>query len=150
MAQKFALQRVHEMAATQAETAAAHLGELNRQLVAHEEKLLLLFKYRDEYQERLRRATAEGLDGAGLRNFHDFLDRLEQAILQQHAVVVGARTQTQCGLGEWQVKQRKSKAFDTLSQRFHVALQRGETAQEQKVQDDFASRANREKSQQRR
>ena len=146
MAQKFALHRVHEIAITQAETAAADLGALNRQLQAHEEKLLLLFKYRDEYQERLRRATAAGLDGAGLRNFHDFLDRLEQAILQQHALVVDARTHVQSGLGDWQVKQRRSKAFDTLSQRFHVATRRGETAHEQKVQDDFASRASRGKS----
>ena len=150
MAQKFTLQRVHEVATTQAETAAANLGELNRQLQGHEEKLLLLFKYRDEYQERLRRATTAGLDGAGLRNFHDFLERLEQAILQQHALVVDARTRVQSGLGDWQVKQRKSNAFDTLSQRFHVATQRGEAAREQKVQDDFASRGSRGKAQSRR
>ena len=149
MAQEFALHRLLEIASTQAETAAANLGELNRILRQHEEKLLLLFKYRDEYQERLRRATAAGLDGAGLRNFHQFLDRLEQAILQQHALVVGARTQVENGLGDWQVKQKKSKAFDTLSQRFHVARRRGEAVREQKTQDDFASRANRSKSGQR-
>ena len=150
MAQKFALHRLLEIASAQAETAAANLGELNRQLQQHEEKLLLLFKYRDEYQERLRRATTAGLDGAGLRNFHAFLDRLEQAILQQRALVVDARTHVQNGLGDWQVKQRKSKAFDTLSLRFYAATQRGESAREQKVQDDFASRASREKSHPRR
>ena len=150
MAQEFALHRLLEIAATQAETAAANLGELNRQLRQHEEKLLLLFKYRDDYQERLRRASKAGLDGAGLRNFHDFLDRLEQAILQQHALVVGARTHVESGLGDWRVKQRKSKAFDTLSQRFQVAARHGETTREQKVQDEFASRANRGKSHPRR
>jgi len=150
MAHKFALHRLLEIAATQADTAAASLGELNRQLQQHEEKLLLLFKYRDEYRERLRRAAAAGLDGAGLRNYHDFLDRLEQAILQQHALVVSARTHVEIGLGEWQVKQKKSKAFDTLSQRFHVATQRVEAVREQKAQDDFASRASRSKSHPRR
>jgi flagellar protein FliJ len=150
MAQEFALHRLLEIAATQAETAAANLSALNQQLQQHEEKLLLLFKYREDYQERLRRASVAGLDGAGLRNFHDFLDRLEQAILQQHALVVGARTQVESGLGDWQVKQRKSKAFDTLSQRFHVATRRGEATREQKVQDDFASRASRMKSHTRR
>ena len=150
MAQEFALNRLLEIASTQADTAAAALGALNRQLQQHEEKLLLLFNYRDEYQERLRRACAAGLDGAGLRNFHDFLERLEQAILQQHALVVGARTHVESGLGDWQVKQRKSKAFDTLSQRFHVATRRGEATREQKVQDDFASRASGGKSHSRR
>jgi flagellar FliJ protein len=141
MAQKFALNRLLEIAATSAESAAAHLGALNRQLQKHEEKLLLLFKYRDEYQQRLR--SASGLDGAALRNFHDFLDRLEQAILQQHALVVDARTRAEAGRNEWQLKQRKSKAFGTLAQRFDLVTQRKEAGREQKLQDDFASRTNR-------
>jgi flagellar FliJ protein len=143
MAQEYALKRLLEIAETTAESAAASLGALNRQLQQHEEKLLLLFKYRDEYQQRLRRAAGGGLDGAGLRNFHDFLERLEQAILQQHALVVDARTRAECGLNDWQQKQRKSKAFGTLSQRFDTAAQRSEANREQKLQDDFASRMNR-------
>jgi len=145
MAQKFALRRLLEIAETTAESAAASLGALNRQLQQHEEKLLLLFKYRDEYQERLRCAAGTGLDGAGLRNFHDFLERLEQAILQQHALVVEARTRAEGGRNDWQLKQRKSKAFGTLAERFDVATQRHEAGREQKLQDDFASRASRGK-----
>ena len=141
MAQKFALKRLLEIAETTAESAAASLGTHNRQLQQHEEKLLLLFKYREEYQERLRRAAA--LDGAALRNFHDFLERLEQAILQQHALVVEARTRVECARLDWQAKQRKSKAFDTLAQRFDVTTQRLAANRERKVQDDFASRAHR-------
>ena len=143
MAQKFALNRLLEIAETTAEKAAASLGALNRQLQQHEEKLLLLFKYRDEYQERLRQAAGTGLDGAGLRNFHEFLERLEQAILQQHAQVVDARTRMECGRNDWQLKQRKSKAFGTLSERFDTAIRRDQATREQKLQDDFASRTNR-------
>jgi flagellar FliJ protein len=145
MAQKFALKRLLEIAETTAESAAASLGALNRQLQQHEEKLLLLFQYRDEYQQRLRHAAGTGLDGAGLRNFHEFLERLEQAIMQQHALVVDARTRVQCGLNDWQLKQRKSKAFGTLAQRFDTATQRVQANREQKLQDDFASRTNRAK-----
>ncbi len=147
MAQKFALKRLLEIAETTAESAAASLGALNRQLQQHEEKLLLLFKYRDEYQQRLRNATGSGLDGAGLRNFHEFLERLEQAILQQHAVVVEARTRVECGRNDWQLKQRKSKAFGTLAQRFDTTARRDQAGREQKLQDDFASRTNRAKHQ---
>jgi flagellar protein FliJ len=145
MAHKFALKRLLEIAETTAESAAASLGALNRQLQQHEEKLLLLFKYRDEYQQRLRKATGTGLDSAGLRNFHEFLERLEQAILQQHAVVVEARTRVECGRDDWQLKQRKSKAFGTLAQRFDTATRRDQASREQKLQDDFASRTNRAK-----
>jgi flagellar protein FliJ len=143
MTQKFALKRLLEIAETTAESAAASLGALNRQLQQHEEKLLLLFKYRDEYQQRLRHAAGSGLDGAGLRNFHEFLERLEQAILQQHALVVDARTRAECGRTDWQLKQRKSKAFGTLEQRFDTARNRDQASREQKLQDDFASRSNR-------
>lgn len=145
MAQKFALKRLLEIAETTAESAAASLGALSRQLQQHEEKLLLLFKYRDEYQERLqeRLRHATGLDGAGLRNFHDFLERLEQAILQQHALVVEARTRVDGERTDWQLKQRKSKAFGTLAQRFDVETQRHAASREQKLQDDFASRTSR-------
>lgn len=139
---KFSLKRLLEIAETTAESAAASLGALNRQLQQHEEKLLLLFRYRDEYQQRLRHATGTGLDGAGLRNFHEFLERLEQAILQQHAMVVEARTRVECGRSDWQLKQRKSKAFGTLAQRFDTATQRAQASREQKLQDDFASRTN--------
>lgn len=145
MAQKFALKRLLELAETTAETAAANLGSLNRALQLHEEKLLLLFKYRTEYQDRLRRATGTGLDSAGLRNYHEFMERLEQAILQQHAQVVDARTRVECGRQDWQQKQRKSKAFGALEQRFDLATQRTAASREQKLQDDFASRTSRAK-----
>lgn len=150
MAQEFALNRLLEIASSQADTAAAALGDLNRALAQQEEKMQLLFKYRDDYQERLRRATTSGLDGAGLRNFHQFLDRLEQAILQQNTLVVEARTRAERGLGEWRVKQRKSKAYDTLSQRFHAVRRRGDAVREQKTQDDFAARTSRSNSDTRR
>jgi flagellar protein FliJ len=146
MSQKFALKRLLEIAETRTDSAAATLGALNRQLQLHEEKLLLLFKYRDDYQERLRRAVADGLDGAGLRNFHEFMQKLEQAIMQQHALVVDARTHVESGRHEWQSKRRESKAFDTLSERFKSTARKGEAKREQKVQDDFAHRARHGKS----
>jgi len=146
MPKKFALQRVLEIATIHTESAAASLGALNRQLQLHEERLMLLFQYRADYQERLRRAITGGVDGAALRNFHDFMDKLEQAILQQHAVVVDARTRADSGLHEWHSKRRKSKAFDTLSQRFDSTVRQGEAKLEQKVQDDFAGRATNGKS----
>ncbi len=141
MPQQFALKQLLEIAEVKATSAAASLGALNRQLQEHEEKLRLLFAYREDYQQRLRSATGSGLDSAGLRNFHEFLERLEQAILQQHAQVVDARKRMERGRDDWQLEQRKSKAFGTLAQRFDVAARRKEAGREQKLQDDFASRA---------
>ena len=141
MAQTFALKNLLDIAASEADSAAARLGELNRQVQLQEQKLKLLLQYRTDYQERLRRAIANGLDSAGLQNFNDFMNRLEQALLQQQAALNEARGRAAQGLQQWQTKARRSKAFDTLSQRAAATLIRNENTREQKAQDDFASRS---------
>ena len=55
---------------------------------------MLLLGYRMEYQQRLRNAIARGVDGAALRNFHQFLDQLEQAIVQQQRTVAASQART--------------------------------------------------------
>lgn len=141
MAQKFALQRIQKIADHQTDAAAASLGALNQELHAREGKLMLLFRYRTEYQERLQRAAADGLDGATLRNYQDFLQRLEHAIMQQHALVVEARTRAEHGRLQWQKQRRKSMTYDTLSRRFELRELREEAMREQKQQDELATRS---------
>ena len=143
MAQKFALGRIQEITDHQTDAAAAKLADLNRALRAQEERVMLLFKYRSEYQDRLQRATAEGLDGATMRNYQDFLQRLEHAIMQQHALVVEARTRAEHGRLEWQNQRKKSMTFDTLSRRFELRELREEAMREQKSQDELAQHGTR-------
>ena len=147
MTQPFALQRLLDIAASETEKAAANLGSLNRQLQLQEQKLKLLLQYRDDYQERLRRAAANGLDSAGLQNFNHFIARLEQAIEQQRGDTDAARRHAEQSRCQWQTQRLKSKAFDTLSLRFTATATRIETCREQKSQDDFASRGAGRKSQ---
>jgi flagellar FliJ protein len=146
MTRPFALQGLLDMAISEADSAAANLGNLNRQFQSQEQKLALLLQYRADYQKRLRLAIANGLDSAGLRNFNDFIGRLEQAIAQQRAAVEAARARAEHGRLHWQDKRRRSNAFESLSQRAGAALMRIESSREQKSQDDFASRAVRQKS----
>jgi len=140
MAAVFNLQRLLEITSSETELAASSLGDLNRQLKSQEHKLSLLLQYRADYQQRLCGAIANGLNSAGLRNFNDFMARLEQAIRQQQTAVDDARGRAEHGRRHWQEKQRKSKAFDMLSKRFTATLMRGEMRVEQKLQDDFANR----------
>ena len=150
MAQNFALNTLRDMAETQTESAAASLGSLQRKLEAQEAKLKLLLEYREEYRQRLQRAGERGLDAMGLRNFYDFMEKLEQAVTQQQAAITEARARVAGGREDWQVKQRKFKAFDTLAQRSETAEQRRESCREQKLQDEFASRSGLAKNQNRR
>ena len=79
-----------------------------------------------------------------MRNYHEFLQRLESAILQQHARVVEARTRAEHGRVDWQNSRRKSMTFDTLSQRFELAESREKAAREQKAQDEMAQNRRRQ------
>lgn len=142
----FALQALLKVALAEVDSAAASLGELNRQLQQQEQQLTLLLHYRADYQQRLRSATASGLDCAGLRNFSEFMDRLELAIRQQHALIEEARTRAGQGRDHWQAKRRKSKSFDTLSQRATASAMHEASCREQKAQDDLASRTARQRA----
>jgi flagellar protein FliJ len=145
MTRHFALQNLLEVAVSEEESAAANLGERTRALQTQEQTLAMLLQYRADYQERLRRAAADGLDAAGLRNFNEFIGRLEQAIAQQRATLADARGHAEQSRARWQDKRRRSKAYDTLSQRAGAVQLRVDNLREQKQQDDFASRAARTK-----
>ena len=140
MTTTFSLKKVQEVADIRTDTAAANLGSLMQNLQRQEAKLALLLQYRDEYQERLRRAKQRGLDGLALRNFHDFLDRLEHALVEQRATVAHAQRSVERGRDEWRSADQRSRAYDTLSQRFDSATRRRAEAAEQKQQDAHAAR----------
>ena len=134
------LHRLREIAESHAETAASHLGGLNRKLMEQQEKLELLIRYREEYERRFRASTDSGVNAAGLRNFIRFLDKLDEAITQQNEQVAIARGHAQQGRDDWQSKEIKSKAFDTLTQKSEAVAQRRDAVLKQKAQDEFAVR----------
>ena len=137
---EFPLKTLREVADIRTDTAAANLGALMQHLQRQEAKLALLVQYREEYQQRLLQAKRRGLDGLALRNFHDFLERLEQALTEQRATVAQAKAGVERGREEWRAHDQRSRAYDTLSQRFDSTEQRRAAAAEQKLQDDHAAR----------
>ena len=140
MTATFTLKRVQEIADIRTDAAAANLGTLMQHLQRQEARLALLLQYREDYQERLRHAKQRGLDGLALRNFHDFLDRLEHALIEQRASVTHARRSVERGQDEWRSLDQRSRAYETLSQRFDNAARRQADTAEQKQQDAHAAR----------
>jgi len=140
MPNEFPLKTLQELADMRTDTAVANLGALMQSLQRQEAKLALLNQYHTEYQERLLAAKRRGLDGMALRNFHDFLARLERAVAEQQSAVAAAQRSVERGREEWRTLDQRSRAYDTLSQRFDSAAQRRAAAAEQKSQDDHAAR----------
>ena len=139
MIKPFTLQPLMNLAEHQNESATRKLGQLNRQQQDTQQKLDMLREYRKDYQNRLQEATRSGMDPAGLRNFQQFINKLDEAINQQTKAVEKSKISTQTGRDEFSITQRKLKSFDTLQQR-HIEMQREANGKyEQKAQDEHNS-----------
>ena len=122
------------------DTATRKLGQLNRQQHETQTKLEVLQQYRHEYQERLQAAIKQGIEPASLRNFQEFIHKLDLAIAQQLNAVEQSKLSTQLGRGEFHTTQRNLKSFDTLQQRHTEEQIRTEAKKEQRAMDEHTGR----------
>jgi len=76
-----------------------------------------LLQYRKDYQTRFQEAAQNGMSQSDMRNFQNFIQRLDEAIGQQRNANEQALNSVQTGRNDLQDTQRKMKSFDTLKQR---------------------------------
>jgi flagellar FliJ protein len=104
-------------------------------------QLEALQQYRKEYQMRMQATSQGGMDPMLLRNFQEFIYKLDAAIAQQSRAVEQSRLSAQTGRGEFTSARRKLKSFDTLQQRHVETQQKIESKQEQRTTDEHTSRS---------
>jgi flagellar FliJ protein len=136
----FSLQPLVQLTQQLNDAATRRFGQLNQQQLAAQTKLDTLLQYRKDYQERFQEAARNGMSQADMRNFQDFMHRLDEVIAQQRSANEQALNSVQAGRNELQDTQRKLKSFDALAQR-HVENERKLTARsEQRQQDEQSGR----------
>lgn len=140
MTQAFTLQPLLELMQTRADEATRKLGQLISAEQSQRSRLQMLEQYRAEYAQRMLEATAEGITRLILRNYQDFLSRIDEAIEHQRAAVETSERSTKAGQDLWKTQNKQLKAIDTLSQRHDVRERYRENKQEQKLQDEFSTR----------
>lgn len=140
MAQPFSLQPLLEVMQTRTDEATRKLGQLIAAEQNQRSRLLMLEDYRAEYAQRMSEATAQGITRLVLRNYQDFLARIDQAIEQQRLMVVDSENSTRAGQEHWKSQNKQLKAIDTLSQRHDARERYREGKQEQKLLDEFSAR----------
>jgi len=140
MAQPFSLQPLLEVMQTRTDEATRKLGQLIAAEQNQRSRLQMLEDYRAEYAQRMSEATAQGITRLVLRNYQDFLARIDQAIDQQRLMVVDSENSTRAGQEHWKSQNKQLKAIDTLSQRHDARERYREGKQEQKLQDEFSAR----------
>lgn len=140
MANPFNLQPLLELMQTRADEATRQLGQLIAAEQSAKSRLQLLEQYRDEYAQRLRDVIGQGLTQITLRNYQDFLARIDEAIEQQKLAVTQSEQSTVAGQAQWREQNTRLKAIDTLSQRHDARERDRENRLDQKQQDEFAAR----------
>ncbi|HZP85921.1 MAG TPA: flagellar export protein FliJ [Burkholderiales bacterium] len=106
----------------------------------HQRKLDMLHEYQRDYVQRMSHAGIDGIAAERLQNFRRFLAQLERAIDQQRQVVATAHNDVQRAQAALAASQRQVDSFQVLVDRQNtatIALQRRE---QQKQQDEYASR----------
>ena len=140
MAQTFPLQTLLELMQNRTDEASRKLGQLITAEQSQRSRLQMLEQYREEYAQRMREATAEGITRLILRNYQDFLARIDEAIEQQRQAVQNSELSTKTGQTERRNQNTKLMAIDTLSSRHDARERYRENKQEQKILDEFSSR----------
>ncbi|MEI7843573.1 MAG: flagellar export protein FliJ [Gallionellaceae bacterium] len=140
MAKPFSLQPLVHLAKKQNDAAIKNLGHLNQQQKSAQDKLAMLQQFRRDYQLKLQDLSQKGMSPVDLRNFQDFIYRLDKAIEQQQSTVNLSIHSVSAGQVELKEAKRKMQSFDTLAQRHVEAEQKLEAKAEQKLQDEYAGR----------
>jgi flagellar protein FliJ len=140
MTKTFSLQPLLHLARQRNDAAIRRLGMLNQNHQAAQGKLDMLQQYRRDYQQKLQHAEKNGLELQDLRNFQDFIYRLDDAIAQQNTAVMQAQLALQQGRSELTETQRRMKSYDTLAQRHNDAEKKLSAKIEQQIQDEHSGR----------
>ena len=140
MPQAFPLQTLLELMQSRTDEATRKLGQLISTEQSQRSRLDMLEQYREEYAQRLRNATNEGITRLILRNYQEFLARIDEAIEQQRLTVQSAQLSTKTGQNQWAAQNKQLKAIDTLSVRHDARERYRENKLEQKLMDEFSSR----------
>ena len=140
MSNIFSLQPLVHLAHQKNDAAAQKFGQLNRQQQTAQTKLDTLLQYRKDYQARFQEAERKGMSQSDLRNFQNFISRLDEAITQQRSAIEQANRSMQAGRNELKNTQLKMKSFDTLEQRHIESENKLKAKSEQRQQDEHAGR----------
>lgn len=140
MSKPFSLQPLLHLAQQKSDAAAKKLGQLNQQQQVAQAKLDALLQYRRDYQLKFQEEAKTGMAPADMKNFQDFIARLDQAIAQQQGAIEKAKAGVQNGRNELMDATRKLKSFDTLAQRHVDAEKKKEAKNEQRTQDEMSGR----------
>lgn len=134
------MEPVMQLAQNREQEAARQVGEHQRQLDAQRTRLAELTAYRDEYAQRLTTVAGGGLGAAMLHDYRAFLARLNQAIEHQRRLIEQGEHAYEESRRQWLQTRQKTKALDTVTERYRLQERRDEERRLQNESDERAQR----------
>lgn len=132
---------LRDLAQDAVEQATQQLGQVRKAQQAAEQQLSMLLNYQDEYRQKLNHQLSDGMDSSHWQNYQQFIGTLEQAIDQHRRQLMQWGQKVDHAMKQWQDKQQRLNAFDTLHTRAQSAERQMENKRDQKLMDEFAQRS---------
>ncbi|UTN94892.1 flagellar export protein FliJ [Serratia plymuthica] len=132
---------LRDLAQDAVEQATQQLGQVRKAQQAAEQQLSMLLNYQDEYRQKLNHQLSDGMDSSHWQNYQQFIGTLEQAIDQHRRQLMQWGQKVDHAMKQWQDKQQRLNAFDTLHTCAQSAERQVENKRDQKLMDEFAQRS---------
>ncbi|AGQ31748.1 Flagellar fliJ protein [Serratia liquefaciens] len=132
---------LRDLAQDAVEQATRQLGQVRKAQQAAEQQLSMLLNYQDEYRQKLNNQLSGGMESSNWQNYQQFIGTLEQAIAQHRQQLTQWGEKVDHAMKQWQDKQQRLNAFETLHTRAQSAELQLENKRDQKLMDEFAQRS---------
>lgn len=117
MAKHSSLPTLIDLAKDSADQAGKQLQQLMAERNNADTQLSTLQVYRQDYAERLQKATESGLSASNYHNFRQFIATLDDAIAQQNRVVAQIESKLETGRQHWYAEKRRLNSYEALQAR---------------------------------
>ncbi|WP_297486463.1 flagellar export protein FliJ [Ferrovum sp.] len=136
MTRPFPLETLKTLSRTRSDQASRKLGQVNRRHHEEQKKLDMLIRFRADYEGRYQAVMRAGGAFETLMNFQHFLERLDEAVRQQRAVVAQVGGEVSQGQVVVQEAHRQVRSMEVLSERHCAREQERTNRSEQKALDE--------------
>lgn len=140
MAQSSTIGFLINLARQQTDSAARKLGAAIRQVDDLNGKLNLLNTYRDDYSLKMQNQLKMGCDMQHIRNFQQFLVKIDDAISGQKKLVNDAQLRINVEKLNWQEQEKKRLSYTILQDRAEQAKEQKEAKRDQLQSDEHGAR----------
>ena len=127
---------LQKLASKYEDMAAQALGKSVTNVDAQKARLAELKQFRDEYTQQFYATGAEGISGAAIQSYQNFITQLDVAIEQQTQTVFAAEADQSHKKDLWKDKHRTTRIYEKTKEQYSAKEQKESDRREQKEQDD--------------